>query len=368
MAQVAIGSGRAEHNGQILPGAEALARAGIPPLTLEPRDGLALISANGVSIGHAAVVLARAARTAAAADTCVALSLEATRGNPSIVQPVVGRAKPFPGQIAAVEHLRDLLAGSAMLDGAAPTSVQDALSFRVAPQVHGALREYIAFARRAVEIELNAMNDNPLVSIDDQTMVSNGNFHPMVLAIAFDALRVAIAHVGQISERRMSHLWDAFFSLLASAGPPPGMGDGPPQLYGLQLRYPAAAVFSELKQLAAPATLDVAPLDMGVEDHATSAPLSVRKADDAIDLLDGLLAIELLLAGDVLATSPIPPSLGAGARAALDLAAEAISSAPVPSPDAVHRALRERFPAADPAQRLTMRSGALAPPSAGDNS
>ena len=213
-------------------------------------------------------------------------------------------------------------------------SVQDALSFRVVPQVHGALREYTAYARDAVLVELNAAADNPLVSLQDQTLISNGNFHPMVLAIACDALRIAIAHVGQLSERRMSHLWDAFFRQLTSA---------PTAAYGLQLRYPAAAVFSELKQLAGPATLDTPPLDLGVEDHATGAPLSVRKADAALDLLEDLLAIELLLARDVLATAPSTPVLGVGTKAALDMVEEAVVAAD-PRPDAVHRAVRERFP------------------------
>lgn len=346
IAQVAIGMGRAEYQGEHLPGGEALRRAGIAPLVLEGRDGLALVSANGVSIGHAAVVVARATRTAAAADVSVALSMEATGANPSVAHPAVARAKPFPGQGAVAEHLRDLLAGGHLLAGGPPHSVQDALSFRVVPQVHGALREYIAFARRAVEVELNAASDNPLVSADDQAMISNGNFHPMVLAIAFDALRVAIAHVGQLSERRMSHLWDAFFARMATAGPPTSGDGAPPRLFGLQLRYPAAAVFSELKQLAAPATLDAPPLDIGVEDHATSAPLSVRKADDALELLDDILAIELLLAGDLLSTMADAPVSGAGAAAALRLIAEAAAVAE-PHPEDVHRALRERFPQRD---------------------
>ena len=111
----------------------------------------------------------------------------------------------------------------------------------------------------------------------------------MVLAISCDALRIAIAQVGQLSERRLSHLWDAFFRQMT--GPPAAA-------YGLQLRYPAAALFAELKQLAAPATLDIPPLDLGVEDHATAAPLTVRKTDAALGLLEDLLAIELLLAHD----------------------------------------------------------------------
>ncbi len=181
IALVATGMGRAEHSGEVLPGAEALARAGIQPLVLQPKDGLALMSASAISVGHAAVVLARAAEVAKAADVAIALSLEAIGGNPSVVLPVGGQAKPFPGQIAACRSIRAALAGSPLLEQDGPRSIQDPLSFRVAPQVHGALGEFIAFARRAVEIELNARSDNPLVDIDEQVMVHNGNFHPIVL-------------------------------------------------------------------------------------------------------------------------------------------------------------------------------------------
>ena len=199
------------------------------------KDGLALISANGVSVGHAALVAARAARVAEAADVAAALSMEATGANTSVLQPAVGRAKPIPGQIAAADHLRALLAGSPLLEPGGARSVQDALSFRVVPQVHGALREYVTAARSAVTAELNAAADNPLVSAPDQALISNGNFQPVVLAIAHDALRIALAQAGQLSERRMSHLWEAFFRQRAS-GPPPAVP------YGLQLRYPAAAL------------------------------------------------------------------------------------------------------------------------------
>ena len=336
MAQVAIGMGRAEYRGEVLPGGEALRRAGVAPLVLGGKDGLALISANGVSVGQAALVAARAARVTAAADIAAALSMEATAANTSVLHPAVGRAKPIPGQVAAADHLRVLLAGSPLLDPGAARSVQDALSFRVVPQVHGALREYVTAVRCAVMAELNAVSDNPLVSVPDQALISNGNFHPIVLAIACDALRIALAQVGQLSERRMSQLWDAFFRQLS--GTPPMVA------YGLQLRYPAAALFCELKQLAAPASLDTPPLDLGVEDHGTSAPLSVRKTDTALGLLEDLLAIELVLARDLLAAAPARPVLGAGTGAALRTVEQAIGTAD-PYPDAVHRALRDRFPA-----------------------
>ncbi|GGC85110.1 histidine ammonia-lyase [Tersicoccus solisilvae] len=338
VAQVAVGLGRAELDGVELDGGEALRRAGIAPLRLEGKDGLALISSNAVSLGAAALVVEHAERTVPAADTAVALSLEATDGNPSIALPVVAAAKPYPGQVAAAARLRAELAGSRLLDPDGPHSVQDALSFRVSPQVHGALRDQLAAVTAAVEVELNAAADNPLVDLATRTMVSTGNFHPMVVAIGFDALRIAVAHVGQLSDRRMSHLWDAAMTVLAAGGPPPAAAAP-----GLQLRYPAAAAVAALKQLAAPATLDAPPLDLGTEDHATSAPLSVDKAEEALGLLDDLLAIEVLLARDVLAVTGPPRRLGAGATAVLRLADEA-AGGQAATPAAVHAALRLRFP------------------------
>ncbi|MCA1706597.1 MAG: aromatic amino acid ammonia-lyase, partial [Actinobacteria bacterium] len=349
VALVVIGKGTAEFNGGVLSGAEALRRAGIDQLTLGPKDGLGLMSANGISIGHAAVVISRIARAAEAADVAVGLSLEATEGNASITLPVVGRAKPYSGQIEAAQSIRSALDGSYLLGGAS-RSVQDALSFRVAPQVHGALREAMAFARRSVEIELNSMSDNPLVSLDDRTMVHNGNFHPIVLAIAFDGVRVALAHVGQLIERRLSHLWDTVFeNLAASPEGTPGVPmsrvhgrlRGASAFHGLSLRYPAAAIFSELKQLAAPATLDSSPLDVGTEDHATDAPLSVRKADEAVSLLQDLIVIELLMARDALATTRVARDLGATTGKALRTVDETIDAdLPEQSPSDIHRSLR----------------------------
>ncbi|WP_181033630.1 aromatic amino acid ammonia-lyase [Arthrobacter sp. SX1312] len=340
IAQVAVGAGLARYDGVTLPGGEALRRAGIPPLRLEGKDGLALISSNGVSVGHGAIVTAHAARVADAADEAAALSLEATGGNPSIVLPAVGRAKPYPGQIAAAVHLLGLLQGSRLLDAAGPRSVQDALSFRVVPQVHGALREFLAATRRSVEVELNSASDNPLADVTSGTMISNGNFHPIVMAVSFDALRVALVHVGQLSERRMSHLWDAVMGSLERGTPPPAMG--PASLPGVQLRYAASACFTALRLLAAPATLNSTVLDLGVEDHATGAVLGVRKTEEALGLLSDLLAIEVLLAVDVLDLSS-PTRLGSGtARVAALVHAAAAGAA---SAADVHHRVREQYPA-----------------------
>jgi histidine ammonia-lyase len=332
---VAIGEGMADYRGEVLPGADALRMAGIAPLALGPKDGLTIMSANGISIGHAALVAARLRQTAELADLAAAVALEAVGASISVVDPAVGLAKPFQGQIESAEHIR-LLLESSYLERDESKSVQEALSFRVVPQVHGTLREFVMFAITAVETELNSAADNPLVS-SDRRMVHNGNFEPLVMAVAFDALRIAIAHVGQISERRMSHLWTAIFERPEALG-------SPRQFYGLKLRYPAATRFAELKQLAAPATLDVPTLDIGVEDHSTSAPLSVSKTDAAVDILEDILIIEILLARDLLSSRAEISELGHGTRALLgDVDALIAGLDPAASPALVHAALREKI-------------------------
>jgi histidine ammonia-lyase len=355
MAQVAIGRGRAEYRGEVLPGGEALRRAGVAPLELSGKDGLALISANGVSVGQGALVAARADALTDVAERVAALSMEATRGNPSVALPVVAEGKPFPGLAESCRQLRSALQGSYLMTSGVPASVQDPLSFRVVPQVHGALRDTTAFVRRTLETELNAQADNPLVSPSDGTLVSNGNFHPVLLAVALDALRVAIAHAGQLSDRRLGHLWAAFFEALSGGGPPSGgapFEGPPPDMPGMHLRYAAAAAYADLRQLAAPVSLDIGVLDQGVEDHATAAPLGVRKADEALDLLADILTIEVLLAIDVLDLRPQLPALGTGTTALYEAARAAVAALADRSTDAVHRAVRESLRASGP------RSGA----------
>jgi histidine ammonia-lyase len=338
IAQVAIGAGRAEYRGEVLAGGGALTRAGIAPLVLQAKDGLALVSANGVSVGDGALVADRAVALADAAELVAALSMEATRGNPSVTLEVVAEGKPFPGLVESCRQLRAALEGSYLLGADVPASVQDPLSFRVVPQVHGAFRDTTAFVAQTVETELNAQADNPLVSPADGTLVSNGNFHPILLAIAFDALRVATAHVGQLSDRRLGHLWAAFFESMS--GDRPAFEGPPPDLPGMHLRYAAAAANAELRQLAAPVSLDIGVLDQGVEDHSTAAPLSVRKADEALDVLSDVLTIELLLAADILDLRPERPALGAGTAALYGSVRGAIAALSDRSTEAVHAAVR----------------------------
>jgi len=340
IAEVALGRGTAEFGGEVMPGDQALRLAGLTPLALAPKDGLAMISANGVSIGRGALVVARAIEVAEAADVALVLSLEATRGNPSIVDPAVGAAKGVPGQVAAADHIRALLEGSELYRPGAPVSVQDPLSFRVAPQVHGALREYIASTASAVETELNAIDDNPLVSVAEGRMISNGNFHPIVLALTFDALRPALAHAGQISERRMSHLWGAIFEV-EDVLLPDNLARLAQSSTGPLLRYAAATRYTQLRALAQPASLDVPSLDQGVEDHATNAPETVARTDRALDALEDLLAVELLMARTVIDARGRTGSLGVGGRAAMGEIASLADEAQGMPPQDVEAAVRD---------------------------
>ncbi|HEV8488377.1 MAG TPA: aromatic amino acid ammonia-lyase [Candidatus Limnocylindrales bacterium] len=340
IALVALGEGEAELGGERLPGGEALTRAGIAPLRLGPKDGLTIISANGVSIGHAALVVDRAAGLADVADLVVALSLEAAGGNPSIVEPVVAAAKPVAGQALAAARIRSFLDGSRLAVTEAE-SVQDPLSFRVAPQVHGAFREVVGFATAAVDGELAAMDDNPLVSIEEGRMVSNGNFHPMLLALAVDAIRPALAHIGQLSDRRAGQLWDRLATDTGAFG---GEAFERMSRYGSPLlRYSGAARAAELRTLAGPATLDVAPLDLGVEDHATNAPLAIRLTDAALDVAEDVLAVELLTAtASVGWQDETRGRMSPRTAAALDLVASTLAAlGPGASSAAVHGAARD---------------------------
>ena len=346
IGEVALGRGRAEFRGTTMPGGDALRAAGLVPLTMGPKDGLALISANGVSVGRGALVADRAKDIAEVADVAFVASLEATRGNPSIVDPAVASAKGIAGQTAAMDHIRELLRGSDRCVPGGAGSVQGPLSFRVGPQVHGALRESIRAATDATTAELRASDDNPLVSIADGRLISNGNFHPILLGLTFDALRPALAHVGQLSDRRMGHLWAVLLGIEDAVTP-----EGMRRLVGLAggplLRYAAAVRSAQLRALAAPVTLDVSPLDLGVEDHSTNAPEAVRMTDEALDLLEQILVVELLMARAALAVEVRTPSVGVGTRIALDWLAEVLGVSPAAMPDelvvSLHRRLREEL-------------------------
>jgi histidine ammonia-lyase len=302
IGQVVIGRGWARYGGEVLPGREALMRAGVRVHTPAPQDALSLISGNATSIGLGTLTVLGAERIAELADLAGVLTLEAFDGSITPFDEEVAAAKPFAGQLVAAAHLRALLDGSD-LETRGGSSLQDPLSLRVMPQVHGALREQIRVARDSVHIELNARDDNPLVSVVRQRMIPNGNFHPLVLALAFESLRVGLAHTGMLSERRMNKV--ASFSFGTGALFPTD-GAWTPGRYAEEgvLAYSAAALVARLKHLAMPVTLGVPPLDQDIEDHATLAPTAVALAREAVQTLETILAIEGLLAADRIASRP----------------------------------------------------------------
>jgi histidine ammonia-lyase len=314
---VAIGLGKAEFGGREVPGEKAMRAAGIEPATLAPKDGLALVSANSVTVGWGALLLGSAARAIDLADAVAAMSMEAIGANPSIVDPAVAAAKGSRGQEVTSARIRAMLAGSERTGPGATVAVQDPLGFRVVPQVHGAMRDLHSFAGQALAAELNGLSDNPVVAIEETRLVSNGNFHPMLPALAIDGLRPAIAHVGLLVERRNGYMFDT--DGWTSASFSTAMR---PDLTGVMLRYPAAAGYTRLRQLADPVTLDVPSLDLAVEDHSTNAPEAIARTEESLQVLEDLLAVELMQACGILTRLEASPKLGAGTAPIFDAIVE----------------------------------------------
>jgi histidine ammonia-lyase len=285
-----IGLGRAEWRGEVLPGDVAMARAGIPTVRLEEKEGLALCSANAVSVGLGALVLHDLAELLELADASVALTFEAFRGNVSPFDARVTDARPVPGQQAAAAALRRMLHGSALFRPGAARRVQDPISLRCVAQVHGALRTGIAFAQPNVEIELNSAADNPLILLEDKEILSTGNFHTPAMAIAFDALRLAISQTGSIAASRVARSMDPGLSGLPGGLSSSGVaGAG----FGL-IRLTAQTLSRELRYLSSPVSVDDIGL-IDVEDHAPMTPVAVRKTAEQIDILRQVLACELIV-------------------------------------------------------------------------
>ncbi|MBT2535062.1 aromatic amino acid ammonia-lyase [Arthrobacter sp. ISL-69] len=307
VAAVAIGEGQTvAPDGKLVPGGQALADAGLAPLELAPGEALALVSSNSYSIGVGALVLHRILRLADLADIALALSLEATArhdggGNLSPFSPAVQAAKAVDGQAVTAGNVRRLLEGGWLEDPTREASVQDALSFRAAPQTHGAFRWQATALEDALEVELNGRGDNPLTDLGSGRMVSGGNFQPMQLALAFEGLRLGLAHLGISSERRIAKLYPPQRRIrqrhLEAARN--GAALEPEELPGL-LWYSAAGLLSELKVLAAPATLGAPTLSADIEDHSTLAPLALQLLERSVDAAEKLLAIEALTAAYLL--------------------------------------------------------------------
>ena len=308
VAAVVIGEGQAlDAGGNLVPGGAALAAAGLQPLVLAPGEALALVSANSYSIGAGALELGRLLRLADLADTALALSLEATGrydggANLSPFSPAVQSAKAVDGQRISAANVRSLVRGGWLEDPHRQASVQDALSFRAAPQTHGAFRAQVTALAEALEVELNGRGDNPLTDLVSGRMISGGNFQPMQLALAFETLRLGLAHLGISSERRIAKLYppQRLIRQLNLEAARSGTPLAPEELPGL-LWYSAAGLLAELKFLAAPATLGAPTLSADVEDHSTLAPLALQQLERSVQAAEELLTVEALTAAYLLA-------------------------------------------------------------------
>lgn len=348
VAAVAIGEGQAvETDGVLIPGSQALAAAGLPPLELAPGEALALVSSNSYSIGVGALVLHRILRLADLADTALALSLEATArydggGNLSPFSPAVQAAKAVDGQGVSAGNILRLLADGWLEDPGRKVSVQDALSFRAAPQLHGAFRAQVSSLEHALEVELNGRGDNPLTDLASGRMVSGGNFQPMQLALAFESLRLGLAHVGISSERRIAKLYppQRLIRQRHLEAAREGADLEAEELPGL-LWYSAAGLLSELKFLAAPATLGAPTLSADVEDHSTLAPLALQQLERSVEAAEKLLTIEALTAAYLLSRAELKARpLGRGTGAVV-VRLSALLARRLPAPSLVERARTE---------------------------
>ena len=294
MALPLIGEGTAEYGGEILPGREALRRAGLQPITLAAKEGLALTNGTAVMCALGVLETVRAERISRMADMAGCLSLEALHGTVLAFDERIHALRPFPRQIECAAGLREILDGSEFVRGNDSVNVQDAYTLRCIPQVHGAARDAVAYCRWVFAIELNAVTDNPLIFCDGDKIdiLSGGNFHGEPLAIAMDYLAVAISDFGNISERRTMRLTDeasntqTLPAFLAVNG---GLNSG-----FMILQYTAAALATENKVLAHPASVDTIPTSANVEDHVSMGCTAGLKLRQVSTNVEHILAIELM--------------------------------------------------------------------------
>src|SRR6266566_512892 len=312
-----VGEGEAWLDGERLAGADALARVGLEPVQLEAKEGLSLINGTQFMAAMLALGLVRARRLARASDVACALSVEALQGSRTSFLPQIHALRPLRGQGAAAANILRLLEGSAIIEAHRwCDKVQDAYSLRCAPQVHGACRDLLEYAEYTAAVELNAATDNPLVLVDDEALVSNGNFHGQPLAFALDALAMAVAELANISERRLERLVN------------PNLSDGLPAFLttdgglnsGFMIpQYVAASLVSENKVLCHPASVDSIPTSAGQEDHVSMGNAAGLQAWQVLANSERAVAIELLAGAQAVEFhAPLEPGVGGrAARAAV---------------------------------------------------
>ncbi len=303
--------------GSLVPAADALAAAGIDPVQLEEKEGLALINGTDGMLGMLVLALHDLGTLLTTADVAAAMSVEGQLGTDDVFAADLQALRPHPGQAASAANLRAVMAGSAIRESHrtdACTRVQDAYSLRCSPQVHGSARDTCDHARLVADRELAAAVDNPVVTLDGR-VESNGNFHGAPVAHVLDFLAVVAADVASISERRT----DRFLDVARNHGLPPFLADDPGTDSGLMIaQYTQAAVVSELKRLAVPASVDSIPSSAMQEDHVSMGWGAARKLRRSVEGLARVLAVEVLTAARALdLRAPLTPAPATAAVVAL---------------------------------------------------
>ncbi|MEE9294795.1 MAG: histidine ammonia-lyase [Phycisphaerae bacterium] len=301
-----IGEGDVRQNGEERPAAQAFAEAGIETVRLGAKEGLALINGTQFMSAYAAAILVRARRVARQADVIASMSLEALRGSLKPFDARLHQLRPHPGAIDVADNFRTLMADSEILASHIDCDrVQDPYSLRCIPQVHGASRDVISHTSGIVECEINSVTDNPLI-FDDGTAISGGNFHGQPLALALDYLAIGLSELGSISERRIYLLLNGHDELPALLMRDTGLNSG-----FMLPQYTAAALVSENKLLASPASVDSIPTSLGQEDHVSMGAIAATKCWQVMNNLETVLAIEQMCAAQALDYRlPLKPGVG----------------------------------------------------------
>jgi histidine ammonia-lyase len=302
--------------GGVRPAAAAMSAAGLSPITLAAKEGLALVNGTQGMLAIGILTAERARRLATTADVVAAMTIEAALGTDAPFDERLQRLRPHPGQTASASNLRRLLAGSPILASHRDSThlVQDAYSLRCAPQVHGATRDALTYASGVLAIEIDSVSDNPIVLPGDGEIRSGGNFHGQPVAVALDTLATAMVSLASISERRLYRVLDA----KQSNGLPPFLVHGSGLNSGFMLvQYTAASLVSESKSLAHPASIDSIPSSAGQEDHVSMGMTSARHARDVVTNAETVVALEALAAAQALdLRAPLEP--GPATRAVHD--------------------------------------------------
>ncbi|MBF8984125.1 histidine ammonia-lyase [Lutibacter sp. B2] len=291
-----MGEGEAFYKGKRILAADAMKEAGIEAVELISKEGLALINGTCVLTAVGALAAYDAKMVAKLADISAAMSVEALNGIIDAYDPRVQEVRPHEGQIDCAKNMLRLLKGSKSTSRQGEIRVQDAYTLRCIPQIHGASKDTIDYVIKKVNIELNAATDNPLIFVDDKDVISGGNFHGQPMAVAFDILKIAVAELGSVSERRVERLVNpALSGLPAFLVKNGGLNDG------LMIpQYVAAALVSENKVLAHPACVDSIPTCANQEDHVSMGSISARQVSEMLDNVMNVLGIELMVAAQAI--------------------------------------------------------------------